>query len=879
MSIDPQLSTGLGGLDRLLTGLIPGDNIVWQVGEVSQYATFAQSFCAGNGGGEVHYFRFSKHPPLLTATAGLRIHQLDPGAGFERFIADVHAIVQAAGSDACHVFDCLSELAADWYSDTMLGNFFRLTCPFVYDMGSLAYFAILRNTHSFRALEPIMATAQIVLDAYWHQDSYYVHPLKVYQRHSTTMHLLHLQEGEQFLPVTQSPIVAEVLNTSADSWLTPVEDRIDIWQRTFLQAEELFQAHRQGACSDERADAVFEHLLRMTVARDGRILALARQYMTYEDVVGIGKRLLGSGLIGGKSVGMLLARAILKQASSEWEQRLETHDSFYVGSDVFYTFLVENNIWWVRQKQRNAATFLEDAELARERILSGHFPDHIQAQFGRVLDYFGQSPFIVRSSSLLEDNFGNAFSGKYESAFCVNQGERERRLADFMAAVRLIYASTMSEPALRYRAQRGLLAHDEQMALLVQRVSGSINGKLFYPHIAGVGLSYNPYVWNEAIDPQAGLLRLVFGLGTRAVDRADDDYTRIVALNVPDKRPEANLDEVRRYAQRKADVLDLEANELLTYSFEEVTGESPDLSLDLFSSRDPALERRARERGLKPSFSRVLTFGRLFKDTAFTTDMRRMLSTLQAAYQYPVDLEFTANFLNDGEYKIDVVQCRPLQVKEGESLSRPPADITREDLVLEAHGAVIGQSRRCALDRLIYVVPETYGQLTLQERYAVARVIGELTHLEEPEPPATLALLGPGRWGTSTPSLGIPVSFGEIDTVSILCEIVEMRDDLIPDVSLGTHFFNDLIEADMLYMAFFPRREDSHLDRNFLENEPNRLPLLLPKAAAWEHVIRVIDAANLADRGTLKVHADALEQCVLCYRDHNSASPPGGSVG
>jgi pyruvate, water dikinase len=872
MSIDPQLSTGLGGLDRLLTGLIPGDNIVWQVGEVSHYATFAQSFWAGNSSGEVHYFRFSKHPPLLTAAAGLRIHQLDPEAGFERFIADVHAIVQAAGSDACHVFDCLSGLAADWYSDTMLGNFFRLTCPFVYDMGSLAYFAILRNTHSFRALEPIMVTAQIVLDAYLYQDSHYIHPLKVYQRHSPTMHLLHLQEGEQFLPVTQSAIVSEVLNTSDDSWLTPIEDRIDIWQRTFLQAEELFQAHRQGACSDKRADAVFERLLRMTVARDGRMLELARQYMTYEDVIGIGKRLLGSGLIGGKSVGMLLARAILRQASVEWEQRLETHDSFYVGSDVFYTFLVENNIWWVRQKQRNSATFLEDAELVRERILTGHFPDHIQAQFGRVLDYFGQSPFIVRSSSLLEDNFGNAFSGKYESAFCVNQGERKQRLADFMAAVRLIYASTMSEPALRYRAQRGLLAHDEQMALLVQRVSGSINGKFFYPHIAGVGLSYNPYVWNEAIDPQAGLLRLVFGLGTRAVDRADDDYTRIVALNVPEKRPEANLDEVRRYAQRKADVLDLEANELLTFTFEQVVGESPDLSLDLFSSRDSALERRARERGLKPSFSRVLTFGRLFKDTAFTTDMRRMLSTLQTAYQYPVDLEFTANFLGAGEYKIDVVQCRPLQVREGEPLSLPPADIAREDLVLEAHGAVIGQSRRSALDRLIYVVPETYGQLTLQDRYAVARLIGELTHLEEPDPPATLALLGPGRWGTSTPSLGIPVSFGEIDTVSILCEIVEMRDDLIPDVSLGTHFFNDLIEADMLYLAFFPGREDSYLDRNFFENEPNRLSLLLPKAAAWEHVIRVIDAADLADRGMLKVHADALEQCVLCYRDHNSAS-------
>ena len=77
------------------------------------------------------------------------------------------------------------------------------------------------------------------------------------------------------------------------------------------------------------------------------------------------------------------------------------------------------------------------------------------------------------------------------------------------------------------------------MALLVQRVSGAVHGHLFYPQVAGVGLSYNPYVWSEQIDPEAGVLRLVFGLGTRAVDRSDDDYTRVVALNAPQRRPDA----------------------------------------------------------------------------------------------------------------------------------------------------------------------------------------------------------------------------------------------------------------------------------------------------------------------------------------------------
>ena len=141
--------------------------------------------------------------------------------------------------------------------------------------------------------------------------------------------------------------------------------------------------------------------------------------------------------------------------------------------------------------------------------------------------------------------------------------------------MRTIYASTMSEKALRYREQRGLLDHDEQMALLVMRVSGAMHGRYYYPQAAGVGFSFNPYVWHETIDPKAGVLRLVFGLGTRAVDRSDDDYTRLVALNAPQRRPESNFDEVRQYAQRRVDYLDLQANRLVSGHFLDVMEDAP----------------------------------------------------------------------------------------------------------------------------------------------------------------------------------------------------------------------------------------------------------------------------------------------------------------
>jgi hypothetical protein len=484
-----------------------------------------------------------------------------------------------------------------------------------------------------------------------------------------------------------------------------------------------------------------------------------------------------------------------------------------------------------------------------------------------MLDYFGQSPIIVRSSSLLEDNFGNAFAGKYDSVFCVNQGPREKRLEDLLSAVRTIYASTMSERALMYRARRGILDRDEQMGLLVQRVSGSQQGHLFYPHVAGVGLSFNPYVWSEQIDPAAGMVRLVLGLGTRAVDRSDDDYTRVVSLSDPERRPESHFDSVRQYAQKRIDVLDLEDNQLTTKQFSEIAKLSSNLPLSMVASVDDELEQRARERGMKDVFPWVLTFESLLRNTPFVADLREMLKTLQQAYDYPVDVEFTANFVDDTYYRIDLVQCRPFQVREAGTIPNPPAHIEPERLVMEAHGAVIGHSRIGTIDRLIYVVPRVYGQLPLNDRHKIARLVGQITRLRDPGADKAILLIGPGRWGTTSPELGVPVRFAEINNAAVLCEMVAMHEGLVPDVSLGTHFFSDLVETDILYLAVFPQRQDNRMNEAFFDQQPNRLPELLPNAAEWADCVRVIDLPNDRCRAVLRLNANTLKQNVFCYLD------------
>ena len=862
-----QVSTGLPALDRILHGIRPGDNIVWQVDSIDDYIPFVELLIANAKfrGAKLVYFRFAKHAELVRKDTGAQIHYLCPEAGFEAFIGRIHEVIKRTGRGGYYVFDSLSELAMECYSERMLGNFFRLTCPYLSELETVAYFAVLRDYHSYHAALPIAQTTQLLLDVYRHKGKTYVHPLKVHQRHSATMFVLHAWEGDDFVPVTESSATSDILTSAPWPGLQSASYRmVGMWDRRFMQAEELLKSHDLGECSKETIDKVFHRQLRQLISRDERILALAEKYLSLSDIIHLWKRLIGSGLVGGKVVGMLLGRAIIEKSDARWAELLEAHDSFFIGSDIFYSFLVENDCWQIRQNQKDPTTLLDGAEEARQRILRGNFPDYITARFSDMLDYFGQSPIIVRSSSLLEDNFGNSFSGKYESVFCANQGTQQNRLAEFTNAVRFIYASSMSEEALVYRAERNILEQDEQMALLVQRVSGKPYKNLFFPQLAGVGLSYNPYVWDESIDPEAGILRLVFGLGTRAVNRSDDDYTRVVALNAPDKRPEAGFDEVAQHAQRRMDMLDLEENRFASGYFVDVAKQSPELPVEMFASPDRGIERSLQRSRGSGTRHWVLTFDKVLSKTPFVKDMRELLKILKKTYGCHVDIEFTANFSSDNSYKINLLQCRPLQIREGKPIVGSIPPVKKENLIMEAHGGIVGQSRMLTIDQIIYVIPSVYGHLPQRDRYSVARLIGRLTHPEKRGKAKTILLLGPGRWGTSTPSLGVPVSFSEINTVSVLCEIDTMHEGLTPDLSVGTHFFNDFVERDMLYIGFSASKKQNILNQDLLNELPNRLDAFLPEVSTWSKAVRVIDAPETAK---ISLIADHMRQKAVVYID------------
>jgi hypothetical protein len=738
----------------------------------------------------------------------------------------------------------------------MVGNFFMVTCPYLFELDTIAYFAISRNYHSHQTVARIRETTQLLLDVYSFEGSSYIHPLKVWRRYSPTMFLPHLQKGEEFTPVMSSADASKLLSHISQKAPKGSARSVDHWDRLFMKADGLTKAPSD---SGEVRELVQE-LCRIMVGRERRISQLAQNHFSLEDLTDIKSRLIGSGFIGGKAAGMLLAQKILAEDESfDWSQYLEPHDSFYIGSDVFYSYIVENGWWKLLMKQKTKEGYFKAAPEMKENLLRGKFPDQVRERFQEIIEYFGQSPIIVRSSSLLEDSFGNAFAGKYESLFLVNQGDPEQRYREFEEAIRRVYASTMDQNALEYRLQRGLDQQDEQMALLVQRVSGSYQKHYFFPNLAGVGVSHNTFVWKNELDPKAGMLRLVFGLGTRAVDRVEDDYPQTIALDQPLLRPYADREGASRFSQHKVDLLDTSENCLRTVSVTDLLNDDLDVKLDLIATPDRQSEQKMKELGMKDRRAWNLTFEKLLSKTDYPLVMQKMLQTLEAHYKYPVDIEFTVNLTNDDAFRINLVQCRPLQTKGLRAGVQLPENIKSERVVFA--GYTMGGSISQPIRRIVYIDPQGYVETPVQQKYSIARLIGKLNRQIANKEMTPTLLFGPGRWGTTTPSLGVPISFSEINKMSVLVEIAYEGGNLMPELSYGTHFFHDLVESDIFYAALFPQKESVVFNKDTLLRMPNLLTKFLPEEHKYEGVVKVYEA----DSDQLQIMCDIVSQKVICF--------------
>jgi pyruvate, water dikinase len=858
------VSTGIEGLDAILDGLRIGDNVVWRVDDIEDYRRFVEPFVAAASaqGRQIIYLRFGHHDALVPEGPGIRTVRLEAQGGFETFTVQVYQLITDHGRGAFYVCDCLSDLLSAWATDYMVGNFFRVVCPYLFELDTVAYFALQPQSHSHITLSRIRETTQVLIDVHHADNERQIQPVKVWQRQSPTMFLPHRQRGDRFLPVVDSSDATRLQAALQHRREGTSQRQLDCWDRLFLEAAEVAAPGADGS----RRSGVLEHLLQVVIGREPRILELARRYLTLEDLLAIRARMIGTGYIGGKAVGMLLARKILLREDPEhWERHLEPHDSFHLGSDVYYSYLVHNG-WWPRlMRQRTTEGYFEEARSLHQDMLEGEIPDEVRLELERVLDYFGQYPILVRSSSLLEDGFGNAFAGKYESTFRVNQGSPEDRMEQLEEAIRLVFASSMSEDALVYRQQRGLANQEEPMGLLLQRVNGRYHGPLYLPDAAGVGVSRNVFAWDPGMDPKAGMLRLVLGLGTRAVDRIEGDHACVVALDQPHRRPFRDAGDAYRYSQHAVDLLDIMDNRLRSMPLRQLVQAAPDLPLRWVAELDREATERSRARPEGGPIWR-LTFTPLLRETDFVPLMRRLLDELERAYAYPVDIEFTVHLAEDGTPSINLVQCRPLQTLGEAQVVRLPAQVPPDRLLFSTQGRFMGGNIDQPIDRVIHVDGPRYSALSIPQRFAVARLVGRLNRAISERSDCPMLLIGPGRWGTSSPELGIPVRFADISRVAVLVEVAELGAGLIPDLSFGSHFFQDLVESRIAYVALFPQETGTVFHPEWLDALPEgcRLPLGGDEAAdpAVADTLRLYDVRG---RG-LRVSADVVEQRLFCHQ-------------
>ncbi|MBR4807845.1 MAG: phosphoenolpyruvate synthase, partial [Lachnospiraceae bacterium] len=618
-----------------------------------------------------------------------------------------------------------------------------------------------------------------------------------------TMFLPHTYDpaNGQFRPILDGVTSSRFYQTLGNAQRSAEEQYSDSWDRQFNRIK-MFRENGLDTSED------YEKMCDIMMTRDEKMREMIKKHFTPEDYFAVRDHMVGTGMIGGKACGMLLARAIIRNNAPDIDEILEPHDSFYVGSDLYYTYIVDNNLWDTRIRQRTEEGYFDLAKEFADKIMAGSFSDAMREQFVRIIEYYGQDPYIIRSSSILEDGFGNAFAGKYESVFCVNRGSLEERTAEFEQAIKIVYASSMSLSALDYRKRRGLDKRDEQMALLIQRVSGSYYGSKYMPCAAGVGYSYSPYRVMKDSDPTAGMLRLVMGLGTSAVDRTEGSYPRVVNLDMPEKTSYSSSADKHKFSQGKAEVIEMSEKTLKKLYLSEIEPDLPDYLDKVLLEHDYDAEMRLREMGRDRDVKFISCKG-LVANGALMEQMRRMLSCIQEEYQYPIDTEFTINVSENGEYSVDLLQCRPLQIQKGGKGNEIPADLPEKRIFLESKGSSMGICKTTTLDIIVYVDAKKYYEMPYKNKDLVAKLIGQINwHYRDQN--KHMMLIVPGRVGTSSPELGVPTAFSDISEYEIICETEEREAGYNPELSYGSHIFQDLVEAEILYTAVFHSEKTLH---------------------------------------------------------------------
>jgi len=628
----------------------------------------------------------------------------------------------------------------------------------------------------------------------------------------------------------------------------------------------------EGDLSEPVRKVVRVSLIRRFLSDQLSYIGVAKEYFGIRDFHGLQERIIFSGesygRLGGKSAGLFLARQILHHERENHPEigEVRAPKTWHITSDMQLNFMHYNNLDEViEQKYKEIGQIRFEYPHIVHTCKNSRFPPEFLKGLSLALDDLGDSPLVVRSSSVLEDRVGAAFSGKYKSLFVGNQGPKQERLEALLDAIAEVYASMFGPDPIQYRTERGLLDFSEEMGILIQHVVGTRVGKYFLPTFAGVAFSRNEFRWSPRISREDGLIRLVPGLGTRAVDRLSDDYPVMFAPGQPGLRVNVSPDEIARYSPRYMDVINLETNAFETKESGELLAELGDELPGwnkLVSIQDEDRIRRPSPLDDDvPAEKLLVTFEGMMSDKAFVAQMGTILTVLEEKMGAPVDIEFA----HDGKH-LHILQCRVQSNADDSSASPIPKDVPDSQLLFTAN-RFISNGRVPDATHIVYVDPEKYGELAeRKDLLAVGRAVSKLNMLL---PKRRFILMGPGRWGSRGDiKLGVSVSYSDINNTSVLIEIARQKGNYTPDLSFGTHFFQDLVEARIRYLPLYPDEEGNVFNETFLRCAPNILPDILPEDAWLADTIKVIDVTKAADGLVLRVLMNAdLDEAVGMLAD------------
>ncbi len=596
---------------------------------------------------------------------------------------------------------------------------------------------------------------------------------------------------------------------------------------------------------------------------------IAKTFIEPEDFVSLLGRTIGpshgSGKFGGKTSGVFLAEKIIKENMEKNEKLkgISFPRSWYITSDTIFNFIHYNDLDETFQtKYLHPDQIRQEQPFLEQVFKNATFPNEIVEGFRRIIQDLEGKPIIVRSSSLLEDSYGAAFSGKYKSLFVSNTGNEEERLYSLIDAIAEVYASTFGPDPIEYRRERGLLDFSEEMGILIQEVVGIKVGHYYMPVFGGVAFSKNEFQWSPRIQREDGMIRLVPGLGTRAVDRVGNDYPILVSPRKPKLQVNALVSERIQYSPRYMDVINLKSGAIETVDaidlLKEHADEFPSLNQIISIHKDgrlvnpPSILLNPKESDM------VITFSNLFEKSDFLEKMKHILFLLEEKIGTPVDVEFAS----DGE-KLYVLQCRPQSQSRGMERKPIPKNVSQDKKLFSTNKYVTtGQVEN--IEYIVYVVLEEYANLeSREEMQKIATIINELNNKL---PKRKFILMGPGRWGSRGDiKLGVPVKYGDINNTSLLVEIAKEKGEYTPELSFGTHFFQDLVEAEIKYLPLYPDESENTFNESLLLHQENQLSHILKNYQNYEHVVRVIKTSDVYSGNSLSVIMDGEAGEALAY--------------